>query len=150
MRNIKSVELSDKIVILSNTFMNCIVLNKAICPNNCTSMSYTYYNCRNLTGSPVCGSKVTNMMGTYYNCYNLTGSAVCGPNVTNMVNTYYNCVNLTNIIVHPSTPPTISNDTFYGISNTVPIYVHAQYLDAYKTAWSGYADYANRLMPIES
>ena len=73
MQQIKSVELSDKIVSLSNTFINCIVLNKAICPNNCTDMSNTYYNCRNLTGSPVCGNKVTNMCGTYNNCTNLTG-----------------------------------------------------------------------------
>ena len=80
MRNIISITLSDKIVNLSSTLRNCIVLDKAICSNNCTDMSYTYYGCSNLTGSPVCGNKVTNMAYTYQNCYNLTGSPVCGDN----------------------------------------------------------------------
>ena len=57
-------------------------------------MYSTYYNCQNLTGSPVCGNNVTNMTYTYYNCYNLTGSPVCGNNVTSMSYTYAYCTNL--------------------------------------------------------
>lgn len=63
--------------------------------NNMVKMSYAYYDCRNLTGSPVCGSNVTNMSNAYINCLNLTGSPICGSNVTNMYGTYYNCRNLT-------------------------------------------------------
>ena len=58
-------------------------------------MAYAYYDCHNLTGSPVCGEKVTNMRETYRLCYNLTGSPVCGNNVTIMYMTYYSCENLT-------------------------------------------------------
>ena len=58
-------------------------------------MTNAYYNCQNLTGSPVCGNNVTAMTNAYYYCTNLTGSPVCGEKVTSMVNTYRNCVNLT-------------------------------------------------------
>jgi len=51
-------------------------------------MFNTYYNCFNLTGSPVCGDNVTNMSCAYHNCRNLTGAPVCGDNVTNMDHTY--------------------------------------------------------------
>ena len=58
-------------------------------------MYSTYYNCRNLTGSPVCGDNVTNMVEAYFRCTNLTGNPVCGENVTNMSRAYTSCVNLT-------------------------------------------------------
>ena len=63
-------------------------------------MDYTYYNCTNLTGSPVCGSNVTNMGYTYWGCRNLTGSPVCGNSVTNMTSTYSNCSNLRDSIIY--------------------------------------------------
>jgi hypothetical protein len=59
------------------------------------SMTYWFYSCTNLTGSPACGDKVTNMFNTYSSCRNLTGSPACGNNVTNMACTYSSCSNLT-------------------------------------------------------
>ena len=218
MRNIKSSTLSDKIVSLSNTFRNCIMLDKAICPNNCTNMSnayhnctnligspicgnnvadmsFTYQNCTNLTGYPVCGNNVTNMFHTYSNCYhltgipvcgdkvtnmsraygdchniagnpvcgnnvtnmvytyarcyNLTGTAVIGPNVTHINGAYYDCPNITNIVIYAKTPPVSYDGAFYGINSSIPIYVHADALNAYKNAWSN-SIYVNRLLSIEN
>ena len=74
------------------------------------------------------------MAYTYYDCRNLTGTAVCGAKVTNMVDTYYNCRNITNIIIYALTPPKISKNTFYGIPNSVLIYVYANVLNTYKNA----------------
>ena len=51
------------------------------------NMAYAYFECYNLTGSPVCGNNVTDMRYTYFNCINITGSPVCGNNVTNMYKT---------------------------------------------------------------
>ena len=95
MRNIVSVNLSDKIVNLSNAFYWCKALSTPMCPKNCTNMYETYSGCTNLTGNPVCGDNVTNMMSTYDGCRNLTGSPVCGDNVTDMYEVYDNCQNLT-------------------------------------------------------
>lgn len=65
-----------------------------MCGNNVTDMAQSYYNCQNLTGSPVCGPKVNVMYKTYGDCYNLTGIPVCGNNVAHMGGTYINCYNL--------------------------------------------------------
>jgi len=81
---------------MSNAYYNCTNLTGSpVCGANVTSMYSTYRNCSNLTGSPVCGDKVTNMGSAYYNCYNLTGSPACGANVTDMSYAYSNCSNLT-------------------------------------------------------
>ena len=37
-------------------------------------MAGAYYNCFNLTGSPVCGNNVINMASAYSGCYNLYGN----------------------------------------------------------------------------
>lgn len=110
-------------------------------------MYQAYYNCRNLTGSPVCGNNVTKMCDTYYNCRNLTGAAIVGANVTNIINAYTNCNNLTNIVVHPLLPPVATN-AFDGIPETVPIYVHLEALGVYRESptWSSYV---TRLKSIE-
>ena len=52
---------------------------------NLKDISYAYYNCKNITGSPVCGPNVTNMDYAYSSCYNMNGTAVCGNNVVTMV-----------------------------------------------------------------
>ena len=86
----------DNLIDMKNTYYNCINLTGSpVCGDKVTRMDNTYHNCRNLTGSPVCGNNVTDMRCTYYGCTNLTGSPVCGDKVTVMNSTYYNCRNLT-------------------------------------------------------
>jgi hypothetical protein len=82
------------------------------------NMYHTYWNCFNLTGSPVCGPNVVNMGIAYWRCYNLTGSPVCGNNVIRMDYTYRNCYNLTGSIVIPNSVSSLLF-TFYvnNISN---------------------------------
>ena len=88
-----------KLTNMHYTYYNCYNLTGSpVCGPNVTSMYSTYYNCSNLTGSPVCGPNVTDMSSAYENCYNLTGSAVCGDNVNRMYYTYYNCRNLTTAV----------------------------------------------------
>ena len=139
---------------LSYYFYNCAMLSKFDVANlsldNVTNMYRTYYNCRNLTGSPVCGPNVTSMFGTYWDCTNLTGSPVCGnhvidmnhayrncrnligspvcgPNVTNMANTYTNCKKLWGNAYFLS--PNVANvaNCFYGrnVRKRLNIYVQA-------------------------
>ena len=92
---------------MHSTYFQCKNLTGSpVCGNNVTNMYGTYSGCRNLTGSPVCGDNVTDMGHTYFYCYNLTGSPVCGNNVTSMWNTYAGCRNL-------------NEGTFYFYSNKV-------------------------------
>ena len=78
------------------TYYDCYNLTGSpVCGNNVTDMSWAYTGCSSLTGSPICGGNVTGMLETYADCSNLTGNPVCGNNVTNMYDTYGNCFNLT-------------------------------------------------------
>ena len=51
---------------------------------------------------------------------------------------FYGCSGLTSITVEAITPPTLGSGAFNGSS--CPIYVPCQSVDAYKAAWSQYAD----------
>jgi hypothetical protein len=86
-----------------------------VCGDNVTSMAETYNGCQKLTGSPVCGDKVTNFSFAYRSCYNLTGSPVCGSSVTDMIHAYYCCNNLTG---SPACGPNVTSmgETYYGCS----------------------------------
>ena len=111
---------------MTQAYYNCRNLTGSpICGNNVTNMYNTYCNCINLTGSPVCGEKVVDMTQAYYNCRNLTGSPVCGNNVTNMYNTYYNCKNIYGTMLCYSKNITSFRNCFYGrdASNKLNIYV---------------------------
>ena len=88
-------------------FYNCSNLTGSpVCDNNVVYMNSTYYNCINLTGNPVCGPNVISMLQTYRGCNNLTGSPVCGNNVTSMLGTYRECTNLTG---NPVCGPNVTN-----------------------------------------
>lgn len=95
-------------------------------------MSNTYYNCTNLTGSPVCGPSTIHMNYTYFNCYKLTGSPVVSPNTKTMNCTYWNCTNLTGAPVFGEVVNDIANayrncsklegNTYiYSVLNAVPV-----------------------------
>ena len=98
--NLKTVNIDglnwDKVTDISGAYWNCRNLTGSpVCGANVTNMNMAYFNCHNITGSPVCGVNVTDMRSTYCNCYNLTGSPVCGDKVTTISFTYCNCYNLT-------------------------------------------------------
>ena len=56
----------------------------------------------------------------------------------------YECTGLKELTVPVATPPAVgSNGAFNGVSNTIPVYVPAGSIEAYKTAavWSYFTDY---------
>ena len=99
---------------MDRTYYNCRNLTGSpVCGPKVTTMNRTYSCCFNITGNPVCGDNVTDMTNTYHNCYNITGSPVCGNNVTDMNRTYFDCRNLTG---SPICGPNVTNMsyTYYG------------------------------------
>ena len=109
---------------MESAYYNCRNLTGSpVCGDNVIDMSSTYYNCHNLTGSPVCGAKVTNMAYTYFNCRNLTGTPVCGNNVTDMSRTYSNCVNLAGTAVCGANVINMP-DAYYNCRNITNIIIH--------------------------
>ncbi len=52
---------------------------------------------------------------------------------------FYFCQYLRNVIVLNPTPPTLGTDAFYATSTALVIYVPAESVSAYQTAWSAYS-----------
>lgn len=56
------------------------------------------------------------------------------------------CQELESVIVLATTPPTLGTDVFNNCSENLIIYVPAESVDTYKSAWS---DYAEKIQPIQ-
>lgn len=65
------------------------------------NMQYTFFQCYQLTVSPVIPSGVTNMFGTFSDCYNLITAPEIPNGVTNMSGTFALCYSLTTAPIIP-------------------------------------------------
>ena len=108
--------------------------------NNCNAIIET------ATNKLIQGCKVTIIPNTvttigesaFYGCNSLTSITIPN-NVINIKNyAFYDCNNLSSITIEATTPPTLGNYVF--INDNCPIYVPAESVEAYKTAWSSYQD----------
>ena len=71
-------------------------------------------------------------------------SLTIGNNVTSIPNsTFSGCTGLTQITSNPTTPPTISTNTFNSVDKSIPVYINCNYLTAYQTAqyWNDFTNY---------
>ena len=118
---------------IAYAYYNCYNLTGSpVCGNNVTNMYMTYSGCYNLTGSPVCGDNVTNMHRTYYNCRNLTGSPACGNNVTSMLSAYYHCINLgINLTSNPILAKDNVTNMYYAYYNCTNLGTNRAYHNFY-------------------
>ncbi len=57
------------------------------------------------------------------------------------------CVNLATIVSHPTTPPTIADNTFSGVDKSIPVYVPANSLTSYEEA-EYWKDFFENFQPI--
>lgn len=99
-----------------SAFSNCHSLTSITIPNSVTSIgSYAFYNCINLTDVTI-GNGVTSIGERAFS----------------------DCIRLTSVTIEATTPPTLGA---YALSstNSCPIYVPAESVEDYKTAWSSLA-----------
>ena len=103
-----------------------------------------FRNCKSLTNIVISDS-LTQIKGyAFYNCYKLT-SLIIPENVTNIETRVFYIgtgINKATIIFKPTTPPTITSNTF-DTTTLNKIYVPSASVEAYKTAtnWVAFADY---------
>ena len=121
-------------------FRKCTGLTSIEIPNSITSIGREAFNeCSGLTSVTIPNSVTGIGDGAFNGCSGLTSVTI--PNsVTSIGDGAFNgCSGLTSVTIEAETPPTLSGEVFY-YTNDCPIYVPCGTLDAYKSAWSDYAD----------
>ena len=124
-----------------NAFRDCIQLNKIMLPNNLTTIgSYAFSGCKNFPSINIPQYITIIPTGCFYDCDGMTDIYL--PDNVRLIQSkaFGECSGLVNFTCYATDPPAIYSDTFSGMNEQLKIYVPSESVDAYKLAWSAYAD----------
>ena len=149
--HLTSVIIPDSVTSIGNSvFYECSDLTKVILSNNITNINDgAFVHCINLTSIGEIGSgtsielhnNITTIgVDAFNNCDGLLNITIPDNITTIDERAFYGCDNLTSITVLSIIPPTLGYDAFI-YKNNLNIYVPAESVEAYKSAWSNYANY---------
>lgn len=129
------------VTINDNAFRGCIQLNKIMLPNNLTNLgSYAFSGCKNFPSINIPQYITIIPTGCFYDCDGMTDIYL--PENVRLIQSkaFGECGGLVNFTCYATEPPAIYSDTFSGMNENLKIYVPAESVNAYKTAWSTYAN----------
>ncbi|MBO7457847.1 MAG: leucine-rich repeat domain-containing protein, partial [Paludibacteraceae bacterium] len=121
-------------------FDDCSGLTSVTIPNSVTSIGNEAFDgCSGLTSVTIPNSVTSIGMGAFEGCSGLTSVTI--PNSVTSIGEYAFafCTGLTSVTIEAETPPTLGEEAFYYTTKCL-IYVPCNAVNAYKTAWSEYAD----------
>ena len=131
-----------------NAFYGCFSLTTISIPKGVTSIGdYAFWDCYNLTAITIPESVTS--IGYYAFAYCSSLTTITIPEGVTSIGPYAfsDCSSLTAITCEATTPPTISGSyTFDGVDKSIPVYVPAGSVEAYKAA-EGWSEFAN-IRPI--
>ena len=130
--------------IRESAFDGCRSLTAITIPEGVTSIGgCAFQYCSSLTAITLPEGVTSIGGGAFANCSNLT--AITIPEGVTSIDEYafFNCRSLTAITCHAVTPPRIEGSTtFSGVDKTIPVYVPAGSVEAYKAA-EGWSEFTN-------
>ena len=86
--------------------------------------NYAFFNCSGFTGSLTIPNSVTSIgWVAFINCSGFNGSLTIGNAVTSIKEMAFAHCNFTHIIAKPATPPTLGNNVFDGMTESLTVTV---------------------------
>ena len=116
-------------------FANCYDLTSITIPSSVTSIGAgTFYNCVGLTSVTIPNSVASIGDSAFYNCRGLT-SVTIGNNVICIgTGSFGNCSSIGRIDLKSVTPPSISSNSFQGVSSAISVYIPCGSLSNYSNS----------------
>ena len=137
--NLTSVEIPNSVTSIGDgAFYGCISLTSVEIPNSVTSIGESaFQHCSRLTSVEIPNSVTSIRSETFEYCKYLLSIEI--PNSVTSIGdgAFYGCSRLTSITFKGSTPPEFGEGVFYEVDNSIPVYVPANSIEAYKSAFEG-------------
>ena len=136
-----SMTISNSVTVINDhAFENCDNLTSITIPNSVTDIRFSaFFSCSSLTSITIPEGITYIASRLFYWCSSLTNVIIPESVKTIYDDAFTNCVNLKQLILLPSTPPTLSSDAIPRRIQS--IYVPQSSKEAYQTAtnWNAYA-----------
>ena len=142
---LKSITLPDGLTTIEmHTFAYCSGLQSITIPNSVKIIDrYAFTGCSGLKNVTFPNGLTTIEESAFQDCSSLTSLNI-PYSVTKIGNmTFYKCQSVKTITCEAAVPPTCSSGAFSWVTKTIPVYVPAESIDAYKEAniWKDFSDF---------
>lgn len=116
-------------------FNNCTGLSSILMPDSVTSIGFLGFgNCSGLSSISIPNLVTSIGVRAFYNCTGLTSISIPKSVINIELGAFQGCTGLSSIVSYPGTPPVLGNNAFLNVPKTIPLYVPAESVDAYKAA----------------
>ena len=134
--NLTSVTIPNSVTnIGSYAFQRCTSLTSVTIPNSVTTIeSHAFSGCSGLTSVTIPNSVTDIGSYAFYSCTGL--SSITIPNSVTSIESYafMDCSGLTSITSEATIPPSCGDASFFNVKKSIPVYVPANSVEAYKKA----------------